>query len=244
METSSTVQPVATRLNLVSRLRAVFTNPRRLVEALRAEPRTLGVLLLFVLIWNLFSALTFEYTLDTFVDQVYSLPNVPSDQQEKVATWLEDHRATVQVLHHLGLTVSWIAAVLIWAGLLHLSAGMFFEAPQTPIEFRHSLALVSHANLVNLPHGLITTVLTLVTQKFFRSLSLGALLGTELTSPLGTALEWVTPFNLWWIAILGIGCAVFYGQSWRRSVIVPLGVSLVFRIIQVAMSAFAAAGSR
>jgi hypothetical protein len=244
MEMSSTDPAPVPRMTLVSRMRSVFTAPRILAASVRTEPRTLGVLLVFVLVWNLFSALTFDYTLDTFVDQVYELPNVPSDQQEKVATWLEDHRGTVQVLHHLGLTVSWIAAIVIWAGLLHLSAGMFFEAPKTPIEFRQTLSLVSHANLVNLPHGLVTTVLTLVTQKFFRSASLGALLGTDMTSPMGTMLDWVTPFNFWWIAILGVGCGVFYGQSWRRSVIVPLGVSLVFRIIQVAMSAFAAAGPR
>jgi len=244
METGQVSSVAVAPLPLLSRIRATFLSPRRLAAAVLAEPRALGALLIFLILWNVLAALTFDYTLDMFVDQIYEMPNVPSDQQETIATWIEDHRAIVQTLHHVGLTLSWAAALLLWAGLLLLSSGLFFETPAQPVTFRHMFSLACHANLVNIPHAIITTVATLATQEFFRSVSLGALLGIKITTPMGTAAEWLTPFNLWWIAILGVGCAVFYGQSWRRAVIVPLGVSLVFRIIQVAMTAFGSAGPR
>ncbi len=65
--------------------------------------------------------------------------------------------------------------------------------------------------------------------------SLATLLDLPPSGTAGLLAAWVSPINFWWLGVLALGGSVFYRCRFRDALFVPVGVSLVFRIVQVLM---------
>lgn len=228
----------APALSPLARVIGIFYRPVAVMEDLRRRPTSLLALLILIIGSNLAFAPVAMTFLDWQIDQAYEANDARPEDIDELVSFLDDHPAAIQVILHIGVTFQVMVVLLVWAGLYHLSASMFFQPPESrdPPGFRHAYAQAVHAGLVNIPAGFLLAGIVAVQGEFVQGLSLALLLPLDPLSAQYVAADWVSPFNFWWIGLLGVACAVNYRVPLGRALIVPIGVSLVFRIIQVLMA--------
>jgi hypothetical protein len=237
--------PQPAPLSLPQRLVGIFHRPVEVMTDLRQRPTTLPALLITLLLANIILGFGFSGFLDATIDQLYSSPGSSPEDIDQIVVWVDDHPGVTQAAYHIAVSLGLVLSLLVWAGLFHLSASMFFQPPvnRDPPQFAHSMSQVVYANLVNLPATLIIQFLVASLGRPVSAISLSLFLDADPQSMLHIALDWLNPFNLWWIGLLAVACAVNYQVSLARALIVPVGVSIVFRIIQMLLAAAGQAGA-
>lgn len=233
--------PEHPRLHPLSPLVDVFIAPTRAMRGIRARPAFTPPLLVAVLVTIAVGFAAAPRALDAIVEQIHSSTDLDAAERENVIRWIEDHESFASGLLAVGGTLTMLLTVLMWSLILHVGITMTFSNRPETYGFVHTLSLTAHANLVNIPQFLLQVVLLLAGSN--ASLSLAGLLGLDASSPTGTALAWVSPFNFWWLALLGIGVSVLIGLRLGRALWIPVIISLGLRTLQIAFAAFTHTGA-
>jgi len=235
VETGVEVPPEEHSPGLLTRFVAVFADPAGLGAALRQNPAVLGAITLSLLFTVVYGVMTVQTTIDMMIDGFYEA-DMDQDQADEIAGVIEDNESVVSVLLVISSPFTGLLSLLGWAVILYAVTSASVSGRDPDLRFQHILSLVAHANLVNIPNYLLSGFITLTRGELVPAISLATLLGLPANSPSGVLAAWVSPFNLWWIWVLGVGLAVFYRLPISRAVLYPLVLSLALRLLQVAMA--------
>lgn len=218
----------------------IFVAPVRAMQMIRAVPRVVPPLLVAVVTWLAVGLAAAPRALDVIVDQIHASSDLDAAERDDVVRWIEDHETFANGILAVGGTFSMLITVALWALILHAGITMTFAERPEAYAFTNTLSIAAHANLVNVPQFLLQVLLLSAGSE--ASLSLAGLVGVGAGTPLGTALAWVSPFNLWWLALLGLGIAVTMRIALTRAILVPLVISLGLRTLQIAFVFFTGSG--
>ena len=238
MNTGVEVPPDAPSPSLLARFVAVFVNPPGLAVALRQRPAILGAIVLSLLVTVVAGVMTVPTAVDMMIDGFYD--NMDPGDADEIAGTIEDNERVVSILLVASGPFTTLLSLLGWSVLLYAMTAAILSGRDPDLGFQHILSLVAHANLVNIPNYLLSGMLTRAQGEMVASLSLATLLGLSANSPAGVMAAWLSPFNLWWIWVLGVGLAVFYRLPISRAVLFPLVLSMMLRLLQVAMAGLSA----
>jgi len=232
-------------LSLVERLIGIFHRPVAVMRDLRERPGVFPVLLVTLVVVNVILGLGFGTFIDGMIDQLYENGGIPPEDVDSLVAAIDDNPVAAQTFYHVVMSMGLVLTVFVWAGLFHLSASTFFQPPvnRDAPGFQHSLSQILYANLVNIPGAALVQLVAAARSEPVSGFSLALLLGLPPDSVWHVAADWVSPFNFWWIGLLGVACAVNYRVPLGRALVVPVGGSIVFRVIQMLLAAAGLAAS-
>jgi hypothetical protein len=230
--TSTTPEPASSPLRT---LLDVFVAPVRAMRQVERRPALalpLAVALGIALIVGIAVAPT---ALESLVDHIHESSDLDAAQRDDVVRFIEENEPLATGLLATGGALNMLLTVLLWSALLHAGSSLTFAERPEGFSFALTASVVAHANLVNVPLFVIQALL--LAAGIDATLTVTGLLGLDPQTPLGTALAWIGPFNLWWLVLLGIGVAVLFDTRFGRALWIPLAISLGLRILQVAFAA-------
>ncbi|MEN8143961.1 MAG: YIP1 family protein, partial [Gemmatimonadota bacterium] len=188
--------------NLAIRFVQVLTSPAKLFDALRANPRWLGALLLAV---GAGIAITALIPIELIEEMI--LAQAPADASPEQLAAMESQAGAAGAFRWLGPIFQPIILLIIAVFLLVVfNLLMGGEA-----SFKQLFAFTAHANLIGIVGGLLTLPLILARASLTTALSLGLLVpGMDADSFGFKFLNGLNLFGIWTAVVLGIGMSRLY----------------------------------
>jgi Yip1-like protein len=228
------------RLSPLARAGRIFARPATawddLVERGQwAPPLFAGLALWLGLQALLFHRATVPMMLDAWTDAVAS-GRMEQSAMDKIASFFTDNPAALWIV--LGQqAIVWPILVLLTALVVWFGGGFVLG---TKLRYRQALDVVCWAGIVKWPSLLLVLALAWQKQTFKGlHLGLGALIPEgdtpdKLRTGITTFLDFLGPFEAWWVAVVVIGAAAITGAPRRN-------VAWVFVALYLAFGAFMAA---
>jgi hypothetical protein len=228
---------------LAARMAGVIFSPGDTFQAIVAQPRVLGVLVITTILMAaaVFGFLSTEVGMNASLDQQmrmmeslrFNFPDEFYDQMEARAPMARYYAAG-------GILVTSPLICAVVAGIIILIFNVVLGGEAT---FKQAFAIVAHSQVLLVVQQFFILPLNYVreTMSSATTLSVFAPMLDEM-SFLGRLLGWIDLFWVWWIVNVAIGAAVLYKRKSAPIAWALLGVYLVFAlIIAAALTAFAGA---
>jgi hypothetical protein len=240
MDTPAAVPvPAAPPLSFPARVIGILTSPRATFERIVAHPTWVAPLLLMVLVVggaNFFFLRTDvgqQAMLEQQVSTMESFGQTVNDAQYEAMKRQGAFTPYIQLVSILVLSPVMLVVI---TGILH---GVFAGILGGGATFRQSLAVVSHAGIVNVVQALFATPLNYARGSMSSATNLSVFFpflpeGSFLANFLGT----IDLFVIWWMLALAIGLSVLFR---RKTASIMIGLSSVYIIIALAIAAIKAA---
>jgi magnesium-transporting ATPase (P-type) len=243
MEQSAASAPAAPMLTPWQRMIAVFTRPRAAMAGLAERPTSLLPMILFLLVVLAQMLLIYQSSIVPMqLEQMEKKVDAGQMAPEALDHMESMMRSPVGEAWGVGLAVIVVALINLLIAALVLVAMNFVLGGR--MSFRQSWSLNWWTSLISVAGIVVSTVLTLATGKFPVHLGLGVLAPPEqATSKLGvfvgTLLDAISPFTLWWLAVLVIGASAISGKPTRAIAWTFAAFFLVFSVIGAGLGALA-----
>jgi len=235
--------PAPVRLSPFHRAARVFASPATAWDDLAERGQWLIPLLTGLALWVGLQAVAYHHVtvpmlLDTWSDAVAS-GRMEQAQMDRMSSFFTDNPAAMWIILAQQAVVwpilSLLTALVVWFG------GGFVLG--TKLRYRQALDVVCWAGIVKWPALLITFLLAWQKQTFKGvHLGLGALVPeaetpSKLQVGLTTFLDFIGPFEAWWVVVAVIGVAALTGAPRRNVAWVLVALYLAFGAFLAAVAA-------
>lgn len=241
MEGSGTSAPAAPAMTSWQRVFAIFTGPRAAIAGLTERPTFLLPMVVFLIVVLGQTLLIYQPAIVPMqIEQMEKKVDAGQMSPEALDHMEEMMRTPVAEAWGVGIAVIVVALInLLIAGLVLVAMNFVLGAHMT---FRQAWSLTWWTSLISIVSVVLSTVMTMATGKFPVHLGLGVLAPPEqATSRLGifagSLLDAVSPFTLWWLAVLVIGASVMSGKAVRAVGWTFAAFYLVFMLIGAGLGA-------
>ncbi len=243
MEQPAPGSPVPPTLSSWQRIPAVFARPREALAGLVQRPTSLLPLAIFLATVLAQTLLIYQpYIVPMQLEQMEARADagdIPAEHLDRAEAMM---RSPVAVAFGAltGMVVITVFNLLI-AGLALLGVNFILGGGMT---FRQAWSLTWWSSLISAVGVVVSTAVTLATGRFPAHLGLGILAPAEdATSKLGfflgTLLDGINPFALWWLAVAVIGASAISGKPARAIAWVYGGFYLVGLLIAAGVGGLA-----
>jgi hypothetical protein len=226
-------------LSFPARVIGILTSPGATFERIVAHPTWLAPLLLTCIVVggaNFFFLRTEvgrEAMLEQQVSTMQSFGQQVNDAQYEA---MKRQGAYAPIIQFVSILVLSPIIVLIVTGILH---GVFSGILGGGAKFKQTLAVVTHAGIVNVVQALFSTPLNYARGSMSSATNLSVFFpflpeGSFFANFLGT----IDLFVLWWLLVLSIGLSVLFR---RKTGSIMMGLGAVYLVIALAIAAIKAA---
>ncbi len=224
---------------LLSRIMNVFVNPQKLFVYLKHKPDFWAPLVLTILISMISGYYIGPIAIDEQIQRIENNTRIPEEARMKMIDNLEASKTGTRRL--IAVFVPPLISVPLFfliIAFIFWAMGNFVFARQ--VRFGQMFAAVTYANLVPLLLGTVIKLpLIMATHSINVQTSLALFLSPEQQGTfLYSLLSSFDVFNLWYLAVLGIGVSVFYEVTRRRAFTLVFGLWFVWVIAKSAVSGF------
>lgn len=235
--------PAPARLSPLARAARIFANPATAWDDLVERGQWLAPMLAGLVLWvgmqaAAYQRVTVPMLLDTWSDAVAS-GRMEQAQMDRMSSFFTDNPAAMWIiLAQQGLfwtLLSLLTALLVWFG------GGFVLG--TKLRYRQALDVVCWAGIIKWPALALTFVLAWQKETFKGiHLGLGILLPeadtpSKLQVGLTTFLDFIGPFEAWWVAVAVVGVAGLSRAPRRNVAWVLVALYLAFGAFLAAVAA-------
>ena len=231
------------RLSPIARAGRIFTRPAAAWGDLAEHGQWLPPLLVGLLLWAGLQALAFHQVtvpmmMNTWNDAVAS-GRMEQAQMDKISGFFTENPMAIWIV--VGQqAIAWPLLALVTALIVWFGGGFVLG---TKLKFRQAFDVVCWAGIVKWPALLIFFALAWQKQSFKGvHLGLGALIPEgetpdKLRTGLTTFLDFMGPFEAWWLAVGVIGVAALSGAPRRNVAWVMVALYLAFGVFLAAVAA-------
>lgn len=221
-------------LSVLSRIAGMIRRPRPTFEAVTAEPRWTGLLVLLFVVSFGVSAAFFATGVgrQALVDQWERTAiafGQPVDDA-RYAGFQESSARGVPYAAATSLATGPLASVALAAALF----GLLTVRRKGRASFQQVLAVVVHASVILALRQIIAAPLNYARESVASPTTLARLLsGIDEGSPVARFFGLIDVFVLWWLVVLAVGIAVLYRLPARRIAAVSIGVYIAVALVLV-----------
>lgn len=224
-QTYGSMQAAEVSMSPVSKFFKIFTEPKKVFQALTQKPTWLVVFLIIAILATTFGYLTYSARMADVKAQITTNPNLNEEQKELILSRMgeSDKPNWTMALTPVGLAIY----VFFLSGVLFFVFNILLGGSST---FKKMLSVFCYSALVGVPEMIIKTPLILAKKTLKVHTDLALFLPVDWSdSFLYMVLDQIDLFTIWQVVLLGIGTSVIYNFSLKKSLntIVVLWILLV-----------------
>ena len=241
MEQSAASAPAAPALSPWQRVVAIFTKPREAMVGLRERPTSLFPMTLFLVALLAQTLLLYQSAIVPMqlqqMEKKVDAGTMPPEALDRVEGMM---RSPVGEAWGVSIAVIALVVINLIVAALVLVAVNFIAGGR--ISFRQAWSLTWWSSVISVLGIIVSTILSMATGKFPVHLGLGVLAPAEQATSragvfIGSMLDAVSVFPIWWLAVLIIGAAAVSGKPVKALTWTFVALYLVFAAIGSGLAA-------
>jgi len=210
-----------------ARIIGIFSSPRATMEDIAARPSWVLPLVIMALALGLSGFFLKDLILAQALEEMSKNPNM-TEAQIATATKVISLTSSIMPMIFIPVVYLIIAALFLFVGNVILGGEAKFKVP---------FSVVCWSSLISLLGSFINVPLMLVRGEMTTATSLAFLGGEDKKSGLFFLMSQIDLFNLWWLAVLGIGFAAAYKFTNQKGLVTVFVCWAIFVAVVVGLKA-------
>jgi hypothetical protein len=237
---SNTMQENHLEMSVLAKIFGIFTEPKRVFASLDHKPDFIIPLVILMITAFIFTFIGWPMIEKATISETMERLENSGLSEEQIDQQISIVKSAGKYSGLAGSVVAVLIIALVVSGILLFCGNIVIGGDST---YKKVLAVFSYASLVDFPSYILRLILMLGKETMFIYLSPAAFLSVEAKDSLLFKIAAIFDiFIIWKVILLGIGMAVLYKTSNRKSFAVVIILYLVFGVLSVAFSGMGGIG--
>jgi len=213
----------------------IFTNPARVFYSLRRKPTWVIPFVLILIMTALFSVATKNLMLEYRKEMILNSTTIPEEQKDTILERMDSMSAKSYYIQSIGGgSIGLILVYLLGAGVFFFVGNFILGGKAT---FKQIFALYVWGNMVSLLELPLKAGLALLKGSVQVYTSLAVLMDPEQSkTALFQILNAIDVFNIWRVILWGMGFAIIYKFSAKKSYITVVSIYVFYVLLSIGLS--------